>query len=202
MNDPAVASTAWRHPWRATLAWTRALARHPDPLVEASNWVAILVGTHLPFWPLYVWWSAGRQAFPSALLTMAFTPVFMAIPLLARRNGLWGRVATPLAGNVNTVFTVWVLGMTSGTTVFLAPCAALAAFSFRRRERWLMLALTTLPLVVYYVLQRDPPVPLHRYDAESARSLFWLNVISVSVIASAFGWLQADLYQRMEKRRR
>ncbi len=177
----------------------RAFAHDRDPLVEATNWVALLVGTHLPFWPLYVWWSAGAQAFPTALLTVALAPLFLVIPLLSRRSGLLARAATPLVGVVNTVFTVWVLGTNSGTTLFLAPCTALAAFSFRRRERWLMLALTALPLIVYFVLQYRAPVPLHRYDPGAAKSLFVLNVISVSVLVAAFGWLQADIYQRMEK---
>ena len=191
---------AWlRRSWQAVFAWMRALARHPDPLVEASNWVALLIGTHLPFWPLYVWWSAGAQSFPTSLLTMALAPLFLVIPLISRRNGLLGRVATPLAGIANTVFTVWILGANSGTALFLAPCTALAAFSFRRRERWLMLLLTLLPLAVYYVLQRDAIVPLHHYDAKAAQSLFVLNVMSVSVLGAAFGWLQADMFERMEK---
>ncbi len=125
--------------------------RHPDPLVEASNWAAILIGTHLPFWPLYVRWSAGAQAFPTALLTAALAPLFLVIPLIARRSGLLGRVATPMAGIANTVFTLSILGADSGTALFLAPCTALAAISFRRRERWLMLVLAILPLAVFYV---------------------------------------------------
>ena len=179
----------------------RAFARHRDPLVECSNWVALLIGTHLPFWPLYVWWSAGAQAFPTALLTVALAPVFLVIPPMSRRSGLAARIATPLVGIANTVFTVWILGANSGTTLFLAPCTALAAFSFRRRERWLMLVLTALPLAVFYVLQRHPLAPLHHYDAEAASSLFVLNVISVSVLGAAFGWLQADIYARMENAR-
>lgn len=166
--------------------------------MEASNWVAVLIGTHLPLWPLYVWWSAGTQAFPTALLTVALTPVFLVIPPIARRNGLLGRVATPMAGIANTVLTVWILGASSGTTLFLAPCAALAAVSFRRGERWLMLVLTTLPLAVFYVLQHVPLAPLHHYDAEATKQLFALNVISVSVLVTAFGWLQCDIYRRME----
>lgn len=180
-------------------AWVRAFAYHRDPLAEASNWVAIMIGTHLPFWPLYVWWSAGSQAFPTSLLTVALTPLFLVIPLISRRSGLLGRVATPLAGIANTVLTVWVLGVSSGTALFLAPCTALAAISFRRKERWLMLLLTALPLAVFYVLQHHAPTPLHHYDAEAARELFVLNVISVSVLGVAFGWIQADIYQRMEK---
>ncbi|MEO7055387.1 MAG: hypothetical protein ABI281_13865 [Caldimonas sp.] len=177
----------------------RAFAHHRDPLVEASNWVALLIGTHLPFWPLYVWWSAGDQAFPTALLTLGMTPLFLVIPLISRRSGLLGRVATLLMGIANTVFTIWILGANSGTALFLAPCTALAAFSFRRGERWLMLALAALPLAVFYILQLYPLVPLHLYDAEAANSLFVLNVISVSVLGASFGWLQADIYQRMER---
>ena len=174
-------------------------AYHRDPLVEASNWVALLIGTHLPFWPLYVWWSAGAQAFPSALWTLALTPAFLAIPLISRRSGLLGRVATVVLGVVNTVFTIWILGANSGTALFLAPCTALAAISFRRAERWLMLPLTALPLVVYFVLRHHMPDPLHHYDSAAAQSLFVLNVISVSVLAASFGWLQADIYRRMER---
>ena len=199
MTDNASATWLVRS-YRTASARLRAFAHHDDPLVEASNWVALLVGTHLPFWPLYVWWSAGAQAWPTSLLTMGLTPVFLVIPILSRRSGLLARIATPLTGIVNTVFTVWILGTNSGTALFLAPCAALAAFSFRRDERWVMLGLTALPLVVYYGLQHAAPAPLHRYDPESARSLVTLNVISIAAVAAAFGWLQADIYQRMEQR--
>ena len=201
MRDAAVPAGSWlRRVWRAMFGWMQTLAHHRDPLVEASNWVALLIGTHLPFWPLYVRWSAGAQAFPTALLTLALAPVFLVIPLISRRSGLAGRIATPLMGIANTVFTVWILGANSGTTLFLAPCTALAAFSFRRSERWWMVVMTALPLAVFYLLQRDAITPLHHYDAEAARSLFVLNVISVSVLGTAFGWLQADMYERMERR--
>ncbi len=186
--------------WHAGMARVRGFAAHPDPLVEASNWVALTIGSHLPFWPLYVWWAAGDQSFPSALLTVALAPVFLAIPLLSRRSGLLGRAATPLVGLANTVFTIWVLGMASGTALFLAPCAALAALLFRRAERWLMLALTALPLLVWYALLYHPPVPLHRYGGDAAQRLFGLNAISISVLISLFGWFQVSIYQRMERR--
>ena len=199
-TDAVSPSRSWfGHAWQATAAWTRALVHDRDPLVEATNWVSFLIGTHLPFWPLYVWWSAGTQAFPTALWTMALTPAFLVIPLLSRRSGLLGRIAMPLVGIANTVLTNWVLGADSGTILFLGPCAALAAFSFRRGERWLMLALTTLPLLVFFVLQQHPPEPLHRYGPEAAKSLFALNVISVSVLVTAFGWIVADVYARMER---
>jgi hypothetical protein len=193
-------SPAWAaRLWHGCARVARHAARHPDPLAESSNWVALTIGTHLPFWPLYVWWSAGNQAWPSALLTVALAPLFLAIPWLSRRSSLLGRTATPLIGVANTVFTVWVLGMASGTTLFLAPCAALSALLFRKSERWLMIVLTTLPLIVWYVLRDHAPPPLHRYGADADANLFALNAISICVLTSLFGWFQADIYQRMER---
>ena len=186
--------------WHAGVGGVRGLAASADPLVETSNWVALTIGSHLPFWPLYVWWSAGRQAWPSALLTVTLAPVFLLIPWLSRRSGLLGRVATPAVGVANTIFTIWILGPSSGTALFLAPCAALAALLFRRSERWLMLALATLPLIVWYGLLYFPPTPLHRYDPSAATRLFALDAISISVLIGLFGWFQTEIYQRMERR--
>jgi len=178
--------------------WTQAYAAHPDPLAQVSNWVALTIGTHLPIWPLYIVFSAGAQAWPSALLTSALAPVFCVIPLLSRRHNLWARVATPLAGLANTVFTIWVLGINSGTEVFLVPCTVLAAQSFRWHERWLMLVLAGAPLVVWFWLQNHAPVPLHHYDPAAAHNLIELNVISIGILMALFGWFQIEVYRRME----
>lgn len=175
-----------------------AFAAHPDPLAEASNWVALTIGSHLPFWPLYVFWVAGQDAMPSSLLTVSMAPIFLTVPIIARRSSLMGRIATPILGIINTVFTIWVLGINSGTEVFLVPCAALAALTFRRTERLLMLGLSMLPLVVWYLLQQHPLTPLHQYDAAVARDLVILNVSSIGVLIGLFGWFQADIYRKME----
>jgi hypothetical protein len=185
--------------WHAFSGVAYRYAAHPDPLAEASNWFAITIGTHLPFWPLYVWWSAGNDAFPTALLTVAMAPVFLAIPFLSRRSSLLGRIAMPVAGVANTVWTVWILGIASGTELFLMPCAAVAALLFRRTERWLMIILTLLPLGVWYVLRDHAPGPLHHYDAEAASRLFTLNAMSIGVLICLFGWFQVDIYRRMEQ---
>jgi len=178
----------------------RLFAAHTDPLAEASNWIALTIGSHLPFWPAYVLFTTGRQAWPTALLTAALAPFFLAVPMLSRQGSLLGRMAMPMLGVGNTIFTVWVLGINSGTEVFLFPCAALAALSFRNNERWLMAALTALPLAVWYLLQQHPPTALHRYGPTAAHRLFVLNVFSVAVIVMLFGWLQGDIYRRMEAR--
>ena len=187
------------HLLSAIHARVRSFASHPDPLAEMSNWVALAIGSHLPFWPLYVLWAAGWQAWPSSLLTAAMAPIFLAIPVISRQSGLLGRLALPIMGIINTVFTIWVLGVNSGTEVFLVPCAVLAALTFRKKERPLMLGLTILPLVVWYLLQGHPPTPLHQYDRAAAHNLQVLNVCSIGVIIVLFGWFQVDIYRRMEK---
>ncbi|MEO6840725.1 MAG: hypothetical protein ABI192_08165 [Bradyrhizobium sp.] len=184
--------------WALGHAAVRGFAAHPDPLAEASNWVALTIGSHLPFWPLYIFWVAGREALPSSLLTAAMAPLFLAVPILTRRSSLLGRLATPLLGLANTIFVVWILGPDSGTEVFLVPCAALSALIFRRPERLLMLVLTALPLMVWCLLRRYPPTPLHHYNAAVMRDLVVLNVWSIAILIVLFGWFQVDIYRKME----
>jgi hypothetical protein len=184
--------------WALGDAAVRSFASHPDPLAEAGNWVALTIGSHLPFWPLYILWVAGWEALPSSLLTAALAPLFLAVPILTRRSSLMGRLATPVLGLANTVFVVWILGIDSGTEVFLVPCAALAALIFRRPERPLMLVLTALPLMIWCVLRRYPPTPLHHYDPAVMADLVALNVWSIAILIVLFGWFQVDIYRKME----
>lgn len=184
--------------WTQSHVCIRSFAAHPDPLAEAGNWVALTIGSHLPFWPLYIFWVAGREALPSSLLTASMAPLFLAVPIVTRRSSLCGRLATPALGLVNTVFTVWILGPASGTEIFLVPCAALSALIFRQTERILMLGLTVLPLIVWCLLREHPPTPLHPYDDAVARDLVALNVWSIAALMALLGWLQADIYRKME----
>jgi len=76
--------------WRSIEARLRRFVDHPDPLAMTSNSVAVAIGTHLPFWPLYVLWSAGRSAWPSSLATAALSPVFLIIPSCHAEVAYWG----------------------------------------------------------------------------------------------------------------
>jgi hypothetical protein len=185
---------------RGVSHFTQAFAAHSDPLVEAGNWVAILIGTHLPLWPLYVLWAAGRQSWPTSLATMSYTPIFLVVPLVSRRSGLLGRIFLILASVGNTEFTRWVLGTNTGTELFFVPCAMLAAILFRRQHRWLMVTLSIFPVAVWYLSRDFVPTGLHHYDPVGAQNLFILNALSVGVLATSFGWLQANTYARMERR--
>jgi hypothetical protein len=185
--------------FHASIAYLQRQARNPDPLVENANWVALMIGTHLPLWPLYVLWAAGSQAWPTSLWTITCTPFFLSVPPLSRRSGLVSRIVLLLVATGNTVFTRWALGPDTGTELFLIPCAMLAAILFRQGERWLMIFFSMLPLVVWYLLRSFTLVGPHHYDANGAHALFVLNLLSVSVLIPAFGWLQANVYQRMQK---
>jgi hypothetical protein len=180
-------------------AFFQRIAKNKDPLVENANWVALMIGTHLPLWPLYVLWAAGRQAWPTSLWTITFTPFFLLVVPISRKNGLLGRIVLVVVAIVNTIFTRGVLGPDTGTELFLVPCAMLAAILFRRSERWLMIFFSMVPILVWYLLRGFTLVGPHLYDNEGAHGLFVLNLISVSVLITAFGWLQANVYQRMEK---
>ena len=186
--------------YRGVSHFSQSFAAHPDPLVEAGNWVALLIGTHLPLWPFYVLWAAGRQSWPTSLATIAYTPIFLVVPLVSRRSGLLGRIFLILASVGNTEFTRWVLGANTGTELFFLPCAMLAAMLFRRKHRWLMVTLSMFPVAVWYLTRDFAPAGLHHYDPASAQNLFILNALSVGVLATSFGWLQANIYTRMEQR--
>jgi hypothetical protein len=62
-----------------------------------------------------------------------------------------------------------------------------------------MLCFTMLPVAVWCVLQYHAPIPLHRYDRQSAAAMFAMNIFSVGILIAVFGWLQADIYRRMER---
>jgi hypothetical protein len=104
----------------------------------------------------------------------------------------------PMAGIANTIWTVWILGISSGSELFLMRCAAVAALLFRRSERWLMIVLTLLPLAVWYVLRDHATAPLHHHGADAADRLFALNAISIGVLICLFVVFQGVIYRKME----
>jgi len=132
------------------------------------------------------------------VLTIAMAPAFLAVPAIARRSSFAGRIATPLFGIANTVWTTWVLGVGSATLLFLVPCAAAAALLFRANERIAMLTFTTLPLLMWYFVQNGALPPLHHYDARAIHGLIVLNACSITVLMALIGWIQAGVYRRYE----
>jgi len=166
---------------------------HPDRRAAAANLVATVLAWNTPFYPLYLLWVVGTDAFPAGLLTLCSFPVWVAVPLLSRRHPLASRALLPLAGAANTVFCTAILGVASATELFLVPTTLLAAILFRRAERWVMLPLTCLPLVLYFALAGHYPVPAYS-DAQN-HAMLRLNAGSVGTFSIFLGFVAAGLIE-------
>jgi hypothetical protein len=168
-------------------AVARAIA-HPDPLVAASSFIALVLAWNAPLYPVYVWFIAGPSALPSALLTACSLPVFAAVPLLARRSTLAARVLLCLAGTANSVFCCWVIGAGAGVALFLLPCIQLATLAFRPAEWRAAYPLALLPILFGWALLGHLPAPPHQYTADQYQHLLRLNAGSVAVLIAFLGF--------------
>ncbi|MGO7258911.1 hypothetical protein ACCT32_35770, partial [Rhizobium brockwellii] len=65
-----------------------------DPLTKASVTVAWVILLNKPFYPLYIWYLVG-DGVAASLGTLSAAPLFLAIPLIARRSPLSARIALP-----------------------------------------------------------------------------------------------------------
>jgi hypothetical protein len=127
---------------------------HPDPRVAACNRIALIVASNQPFYPLFVAGLVGGDA-QAACWTWLSTPFFLAVPALARRHAVGGRVLLVLAGIANTLISTKAFGTASAVEWFLLPCGLIALLALRRSEvRWslplLALALASLLLHGHY----------------------------------------------------
>lgn len=116
-----------------------------DPLVAASNVIALVVAANQPFYPLYIRWLVGDDHGLS-FITFVSTPFFLAVPAVARLSSLAGRALLPIIGILNTLACAQAFGAASGVELILCPCAMIAAMSLRQSERWTMLAILGLAL--------------------------------------------------------
>ena len=177
------------------LAALRRYAAHADPTTAAANTVALVVGGNGPFYPAYVWLidaEAGRMA----LLTMAASPFFLAIPWLSRRSGLAARVALPLVGLANTLWSMALLGAGSGVGLFLLPCLVLAALLWR--DRLALLGVLGLALAVQQVLLRWSWPSLAGLDAAQQAALVVLNATSVGTLLAFLALTLAGLLRSVQ----
>ncbi|MBL8578244.1 MAG: hypothetical protein JNK47_13535 [Mesorhizobium sp.] len=178
LHSPIVA--AWR--------WIERYADHEDPLARASNWIALVVASNQPFYPLYLYAVVGDRFIPS-LLTFFSTPFFAAVPAVSRRHPFAGRVMLPLVGIGNGIVAAKALGPASGVELFLIPCALIAAALFRPSERLVGFVLIGTAFLSYFLLHGRYGAPLSSYtDAEYA-TLFSINVLSAAGLTVFIGLL-------------
>jgi hypothetical protein len=150
-----------------------------DPLVAASNFIALCVAGNQPFYPLYVWWAVGDGGW-TACLTFLSTPFFLAIPLIARRSSLAGRAMLPIVGIANTILAAKAFGAESGVELFLCPCAMIAGMALRAHERKIMLAIIGLAILAFALVRHGLGAPLHAFSTQEYARFLSLNAWSVA----------------------
>jgi hypothetical protein len=173
---------------KSLLARLRAYAGHDDPLVAATNLVALIVASNLPFYPVYHLALIGWDAWP-ALLEVPVSLVFFAMPWAARRWSLLGRALPPLIGTANTLFCMKIMGEASGNALFLVPCVVVAALSFRSNERWVMLPLVWLPVAAFLLSIDRLGAPLSPFTDAESTAMLRLNAVSAGLFVGFIGML-------------
>lgn len=176
----------------ALIERVRQYADNPDPLAKVAATVALVVASNQPFYPLYLHAIVGKLAWP-AWLTLLTTPLFLAVPAVARRHSLAGRAMLPLVGTVNTVFCVKLIGLATAVELFLLPCILLAAILFRTSERKMMIPVLLVPFAAYFLLDGRLGVPLQTFDADSYGSLVALHAVSVASLTALIGFMFASI---------
>jgi hypothetical protein len=156
-----------------------AYSRSDEPLVAASNFIALCVVSNQPFYPLYVWWIVGNDHWVS-FATFLSTPFFLAIPWIARRSSLVGRAMLPVIGIANTILSAKAFGAASGVALFLGPCAMIAGMALRANERKTMLAILAFAILAFALIQNKLGAPLHVFSAEEYARFVSMNAWSVA----------------------
>jgi hypothetical protein len=170
----------------------RDYTKNEDQLANVAGTISIVVAGNQPFYPLYLHAIVGIEAWP-AWLTLLSTPLFIAVPAVARRCSLLGRALLPIAGVANTVMCVKLFGVASAVELFLLPCVLLAAILFRPRERVAMVLVLAVPFVAYIFLDWNVGPPLQVFSADEYGSIVAVHAMSVAALLTLIGLLFASI---------
>jgi hypothetical protein len=182
------------------LAKIRAYAASDDPHASASNTIALVLAGNQPYFPLYLLWIVGADAWVG--IPGAFSAVlFAAVPWLTRRSPLTGRAALVVLAVANVAFCSMMLGEAAGVQLLYLPCGMLAAILFGWRERWVMAPLAALPLAAWLATRTRLDIPPVRFTEDQYARLFTLNAVSAGMLMVFFGWLLAGIARGVEGRR-
>lgn len=174
-------------------SWRR-YAGHDDSRTAVGNTVALLVASNQPFYPLYLYWAVSTTIWP-AFATFLSTPLFLAVPALARRNAVLGRSALMVAGIGNTLLCRAVFGASSGVDAFLMPCIILSILLFRRAERWAGFAFAVLCYGIYLVPDAWLGAPLVPYAPDELAALQRLNFLSAAGLTAVVALMFANAFE-------
>ncbi len=163
-----------------------AYAANADPRAAACNMIALVVAWNQPLYPLYVAWLVGGDAW-STCWTFLSTPFFVAVPFVARRNTIAGRMLLPVTGIANTVLSAKAFGTASGVELFLLPCILITLLAFRLRE-WSACTAVLLFAAFAACLHSYYGAPLGRFSAAEQGRFFHLNAWSVAILCGFVLW--------------
>ncbi|WP_398476662.1 hypothetical protein [Tardiphaga sp.] len=177
-----------QHVLRSVSDGLSAYKDNPDPLAMLSNTVALVIAGNQPFYPLYLHAIVGFAAWP-AWLTLLTMPLFAAVPAVARRHPLAGRMMLPVVGVANGVLAVKLIGVDTAVELFLLPCVLLATLLFRPTEKLAMAVVVVCPFAAYLMI--DPLVgrPLAVYSAAEYRSIIGMHAFSVASLFALIGFV-------------
>ncbi len=181
--------------------WDRiaAYAAHDDPMVAACNLIALVVASNQPFYPLYVYWTISDHVW-ATVFTFLSTPLFMAVPAVARRYSKTGRALLPIAGMANTILSARVFGPASGVEIFLIPCVLIAATFFRASERPIAFVLIGAAFLIYLGLNGTYGTPLHIYTTSEYHAFSRLNAMSAGTLCVFVGLIASGLISQISSR--
>ncbi|TWB47381.1 hypothetical protein FBZ98_11034 [Rhizobium sp. ERR 922] len=157
-----------------------------DPRTGATVTIAWLIIGNKPFYPFYVWWLVGDGVGTSAI-TLAAVPLFMAIPLMARRSPFNARLALPMIGTVDTVCESVLFGRASATLLFLAPCMALTLVSFQSDEKWWQRGVACFIFICFAICWWRLEEPVFPWTSNQIATLLSINVFAVASLMTFIG---------------
>jgi hypothetical protein len=155
-----------------------------ETIVSSIAWI---IFANKPVYPLYVWFYIGSGAQASAW-TMLAAPLYAAIALFAHRFALAARIALPIVGAADTMFATKLFGPASGTELFLAPCAMIAALSFDPSERKTSRMILIGIFGAFVVLHGRYGAPWHDWSSEELDRFLTLNAFAVASLTVYVGW--------------
>ena len=167
---------------------------HSDPLMEAGNLLAFVIGTNQPFYPIYLLFIVDAGSW-RALPLLASMPFFLAVPLLARRFPMGARILLVLTSLANILLAVAMIGAQAGLAVLFIPCGAIAAILFRDRERLVMLAMVALAMAGWLVTNGMGP---DVFSPSEYASMQRLNAMSAIGLCGVIGIAVSGSLRRIE----
>ncbi len=170
---------------RLRAAFARYLA-HPDPLAAAGNLVALVVGSNQPLYPLTLYWMTGADV-TGTFICFLSAPLFLAVPFVARRSSLAGRVMLVVVAAVDTFISIKIYGAEGGNELYLGPCILLSTMLFRRHERGLAFGLTAAILAGLIGLHGRYGASYLAWSARDYATMLDLNVVYVAILTAFIG---------------